>query len=392
MNRIYLIIYIIASSTIIILNSGYANPDEPQSKITAEIETLKKEIQLCEQYEESILATIDKLALQIKLKEKEIQVYNIKIKELEKNINEINTSIAKLESNIAESEEKIKRRIVASYKMGTLGYYKLLLYPENTNMLIKCYQFISIISKKDISLMKEYEKNKSELLEKLATLKIKQNEMLNLKQGIEATKFELTKIIKEKNLLLENIQSQKELYSRAINELNISSKKIENLIVDFEHSIDYFDFLPDINKFKGILNWPLKGKIIKLFGKIRHEKFNTYTFNKGIEIATKEGTEVKTIFDGKVVFADWFQGYGKTVIIEHKGRVFSIYAHNSAITVKVGDIVHSGDIIAYSGSTGSLEGESLYFEIREGRQPVNPLTWLQKLNKAEISTALSNNK
>lgn len=377
-------IYCLSLISAIALLSNNVFCQQPQQKLEAEIENLKKEIKMCAQYEESIIATIDKLNFQSKIKEKEMQLLNYKVKELENNIREINNSILELESKIKQTEEQIKGRIIASYKMGTLGYYRLLLYPENINTLIKSYQFISIISRKDLALINEYNKDKEKLINQKGLLANKQNDLIITKKELEQAKFSLVINIKEKRLILENIQSQKEMYRKAVNELNISAKKLENLISDFQPEKDFFEYLPDINKFRGLLPWPLDGKVIKSFGKIRHEKFNTYLFNKGIEISVREGSEVRVIFDGKVVFTDWFQGYGKMVIIEHKGHVFSIYAHNSIIKVKPGDIVHKGDVIAYSGSTGSLEGESLYFEIREGIEPVNPLSWLHKKDKAGL--------
>lgn len=379
------VIYRLSLIVAIVLLNNNAFCQQHQQKLEEEIENLKKEIKLCEQYEESIITTIDKLNFLSKIKEKEIQLYNYKVTELENNIRKINSSISELENKIKNTEEQIKRRIITSYKMGTLGYYRLLLYPENINTLIKSYQFISIISKKDLALINEYSNDKEKLTEQKEMLTNRQTDLISAKKELERKKFSLAMNIKEKNLILENIQSQKEMYIKAVNELNTSAKKLENFIMAFQPRKDFFDYLPDINKFKGLLPWPLDGKVIKSFGKIRHDKFNTYVFNKGIEIAVREGSEVRAIFDGKVIFTDWFQGYGKMVIIEHKGHVFSIYAHNSIIKVKPADIVHKGDIIAYSGSTGSLEGESLYFEIRQGIEPVNPLSWLHKKDKAELS-------
>ena len=369
---------------ILTLLSGLCCPQEVLNKIQEEITDLKKEIIVYEQYEESLLNTIGKYQLEVKLKEKEVQAYTIQITELEQNINQINSTISKLESDIKTAEEYIKRRIVFAYKMGTLGYYRMLLYPQNSSMLVKSYQLVSILSKKDQSIIAEYKVKKNTLFLEHTQLLQKQLALNKARSGIEATKKDLGLKMKEQKMLLSGIEEQKELYVRAVNELQISARKLENFIEGLENKQEFFESLPDIRSFKGILSWPIQGRVIKTFGKQKHEKFHTYIFHKGIEIETKEGAEVKAVFDGKVVYTDWFQGYGKMVILEHRDHVYTIYAHNSKIMVRPGDIVHSGQAIALAGSTGSLEGDTLYFEIRQNIDPIDPLSWLKKPGKLII--------
>jgi len=129
---------------------------------------------------------------------------------------------------------------------------------------------------------------------------------------------------------------------------------------------------------RGKLPWPISGKIISPFGKIKNPKFNVYTFNNGIEIQTRPDLEVKAIHDGQVIFADWFEGYGKLVIVDNGGGYYSLYGHLDKIEAQIGKNVYSGNVLGYSGETGSINGYTLYFEIRKDGKPVNPLIWLNK--------------
>lgn len=372
------IFFVLVPVVLVSLCPMISYPQEVLNKIQQEITDLKKEIGVYEQYEESLINTMGKYQLEVKLKEKEVQVYNIQIAQLEQNINQINFTIRGLETDIKTAEDYIKRRLVFTYKMGALGYYRMLLYPQNSSMLVRSYQLVSILSRKDQNIITDYQAKKSALISEQAQLLQKQLALNKAKAGIEGTKHDLALKMKEQKLLLSGIHEQKELYVRAVNELQISAKKLENFIEGLENKQEYFESLPDIRSFKGILSWPIQGRILKAFGKQKHEKFHTYVFHKGIEIEAKEGDEVKVVFDGKVVYTEWFEGYGKMVIVEHRDHVYTIYAHNSKPLIKPGDIVHSGQIIALAGSTGSLEGDSLYFEIRQGIDPVDPLVWLKK--------------
>jgi murein DD-endopeptidase MepM/ murein hydrolase activator NlpD len=111
----------------------------------------------------------------------------------------------------------------------------------------------------------------------------------------------------------------------------------------------------------------------------KHPKFGTMTMSNGIEIEAVEGAPVTAVYEGVVMFSEWFKGYGKSIILSHSGGVYTLYAHNSELSVQRGDQVQRGQVIARAGSTGSLTGPNLYFELREKDRPVNPRTWLRKM-------------
>jgi septal ring factor EnvC (AmiA/AmiB activator) len=101
--------------------------------------------------------------------------------------------------------------------------------------------------------------------------------------------------------------------------------------------------------------------------------------SNGVEIAAPHGTDVRAVYDGQVVFAEWFKGYGQSVILSHSDGYYTLYAHNSELLVQRGQTVLRAQAIAKVGATGALEGNpALYFEVRKKDQPVNPLEWLRK--------------
>lgn len=93
-------------------------------------------------------------------------------------------------------------------------------------------------------------------------------------------------------------------------------------------------------------------------------------------ISAAEGSEVKAIADGRVLLADWLQGYGLVVVIEHGKGDMSLYGYNQSALVNVGAQVRAGQPIALVGTSGGQGTPSLYFEIRRQGQAVNPLPWL----------------
>ncbi|MEN8303968.1 MAG: HAD-IC family P-type ATPase, partial [Campylobacterota bacterium] len=100
---------------------------------------------------------------------------------------------------------------------------------------------------------------------------------------------------------------------------------------------------------KGLLPWPVSGKVVSFFGRQKHPTFETYIERKGIEIRSVEGGAIRAVMDGTVAYADWLKGYGLVLILDHPNGFYSLYAHNSQILVKSGDKVSRGEIVAMTG-------------------------------------------
>jgi septal ring factor EnvC (AmiA/AmiB activator) len=124
----------------------------------------------------------------------------------------------------------------------------------------------------------------------------------------------------------------------------------------------------------GGLGWPLSGNLLAGYGGTLPDGGNS----SGLLIGAPTGATVKAVANGKVVFADWMNGYGLILIIDHGNGYMSLYAHNEALLRDAGDDVKRGDAVASVGSSGGAGPPALYFELRRNGDPVNPNTWLQK--------------
>lgn len=122
---------------------------------------------------------------------------------------------------------------------------------------------------------------------------------------------------------------------------------------------------------------PVMGRVSSLFGNRRHPVSNTRRFHPGIDIAARRGTPILSSLAGKVSFAGWRRGYGRTVIIDHGNGYQSYYAHCSRLKVQSGEVINRGQKIATVGSTGVSTGSHLHFEIRKNGRPVNPFSYIR---------------
>lgn len=127
---------------------------------------------------------------------------------------------------------------------------------------------------------------------------------------------------------------------------------------------------------KGAFIWPVKGRISSNYGNRVHPILKTNHFHGGIDIAVANGTPILAAAGGKVIRAGWISGFGKAVILDHGNNITTLYAHNSSLLVKVGDMIHIGQVIAKSGNTGQSTGPHLDFRIMYQEKTVNPLRYL----------------
>jgi murein DD-endopeptidase MepM/ murein hydrolase activator NlpD len=118
--------------------------------------------------------------------------------------------------------------------------------------------------------------------------------------------------------------------------------------------------------------WPVNGKLIGAFGEAEDGQMRA-----GIDIAARKGTPVLAAEDGIVLYADdGVRGYGQLVLIRHDDDYITTYAHNSALLVEVGETVRRGQVIARVGDSGDVADSQLHFELRKGREPIDPETML----------------
>jgi len=129
----------------------------------------------------------------------------------------------------------------------------------------------------------------------------------------------------------------------------------------------------EIISHSGMFQWPVKGTVIKRFGIYNKTKHD------GINIKAPSGTAVKASSPGKVIFSSFLEGYGNTIIIEHKNSYVTVYGNNRANLVRIGKIVKTGDKIATVG-TSAEESKTphLHFQIRKYDNPRNPAFYLPK--------------
>lgn len=123
--------------------------------------------------------------------------------------------------------------------------------------------------------------------------------------------------------------------------------------------------------------WPVYGRITSGFGTRRHPITGKYEFHPALDIAASYGAPVVAAADGRVTFAGYRSGYGRTVVIYHDYGIETLYAHCSVLLVRPGQSVRRSQVIARVGESGTATGPHLHFEVHVRGVAVNPLRYLE---------------
>ncbi|MBC7364189.1 MAG: peptidoglycan DD-metalloendopeptidase family protein [Candidatus Aminicenantes bacterium] len=361
-------------------SSAAADVENKLNEINRQIEQIKSRLAEEQRKESSLLNTLEKIRLNKRLLQKEIESLNLRRAMVMKQQSELTRNISATRKSLEREREAVERTLITLYKYGRLDFMHFFLKANNLETLLRESKNLTFLARYQGEAVNRYLNTLSQLQAMEAELQKKKSEAENLLRQTEENMARLSKEEKENQKVLEQIKKNKAIYQQMMVELQESREQLKELLQRLQNQEISLPspFIPMYEK-KGKLPWPLTGKIITRFGPERHPKFKTVTINNGIEIqpAGKERT-IKAVHGGRVVFADYFQGYGNLIIIDHGLSYYSLYGHCSSFLVKVGDLVQPEQPIAVVGDSDSLKGECLYFEIRHKTQAANPLQWLKR--------------
>jgi len=306
-----------------------------------------------------------------------------KLRQKDREIEEITEQLAVMRTGIQSRREAILARLRVQYMEGRFGYIKALLTADTYGDLQRRGQYLSTVSQKDYELLETFRTDMARMEQAERQRAEARAGMVAFKQNVEKKLADIRVTQKEKKVYLAKITHEKDSYDRAVEELERSASRVDSLLHELEARRRAMAMRPPTASplprgTRGALPWPAEGKVVSYFGRQKHPTFNTYVQRKGIEIRTAEGSPIHAVMAGSVVYADWLKGYGLVIILDHANGFFSLYAHASKILARVGEQVAEGQSIGETGDTGMIGENTLYFELREGAEPVDPLHWLVK--------------
>lgn len=363
-----------------------ATTDDANEAKASELENLRNRIKDVETRIKGARDEAEKL--QKELRENEISTaetltrlhhFELGISKKHAELEELMFEQAEQEAALEQEKENLTDQIRAAYQMGRNDYIKLLLNQEDPALVGRALAYYDYHNRARTARIDQTQQS-------LLSLKQVQSSIID-----QATKLESLKAEHETKLsdfhqyratrrniiarLQEDIKEQGiELHILQENERELG-KLFQGLEKKQAVSVEMFEDMPLFKTLKGKLKWPTKGKLLKKFG--ASKKGGKLKW-QGVLIDAETGTSVEAISTGKIVFADWFRNLGLLVIIDHGDGYMSLYGHNQNLLKNTGDWVLAGEKIATVGDSGGQSDTALYFEIRQGAEPLNPSRWCKR--------------
>jgi len=349
-------------------------------EISDQIRELQAKIEGEKTKESTILSKLELIGFNKKLIKKELSLYSIQLEKTNDELSSIKKTIPELRTKLADEKEAIAKILITLYKFGKLNSLQFILQAGEVGTLIAESKHLSLLVQYQENIVSSYNDTLTKLKAAEKEQETKKRDIALLINSARNKRQELEAQEKENNALIREIKANRNMYLQSLEEKQERKEQLEILVNELlKQEVSFsIPWVPLYEK-KGALPWPIPGRVTSSFGLQKHPQFKTTTRNNGIEISPKENyIIVRAIHPGKVVFADYFQGYGNLIIIDHGMTYYSLYGHCSDFLIKKGDLVETGQPIARVGDIGSMEGVSLYFEIRYKTKAVDPLQWLKR--------------
>ena len=390
-NTLLVLIFVLASFKI--LAGETDNVKSNLNKIQKQINLIDKEIKKNSKVKKGLNRSLKKHEKEISNTKKEIYKVKKKQKSNKQKLTNLSKKLKKLEIEMLRRKQLQNEILYQSYIKPKPGYLQLFLEGINPNEVSRQVNYIGFLTKaQNENILKIDKTRKNISATKKSTKKILKN-ITQLRKKKERNAKKLEKKKKAKKLTLNEIS--KKLKSQKSKKLKLQqdekklSSLVKNLMLKLKEEekkrkaekkdtkeekkvVDIKAYKINFAKLKKKLKLPVKGKVIY---KYNAKRSDTGTKWKGLFIKAKEGSDVKSVAAGQVVFSDWLRGFGNIIIIDHGKSYMSLYGNNDSLLKQKGEYIKGGEVVALSGNSGGNKYNGLYYELRHNGKPFNPLKW-----------------
>jgi septal ring factor EnvC (AmiA/AmiB activator) len=318
---------------------------------------------------------------------------------------------AATEKRIEQQQESLSEAIQAAHQRGQSDALKLMLSGRDPNQTARDLRYLASLSRAQLELieslktdlakleqLKTEASNKSAILAELREARLEEQKKLQSERNerekllgklsarikkqrseiatLKRDEQRMTKLVERLNrLVAEKAAREKAAREKAAKSVKAPAKPTSGRSLGVNtRTPEPFQTDKPFSRLKGSLHLPVKGELMNRFGTPREEGGVSW---KGLFIRAPQGSVVKAIAAGQVVFSEWLRGFGNLIIVDHGEGYMSLYSNNESLYKQVGDLVQPGDVIASVGNSGGQSDSGLYFEMRHQSRPINPMHWVK---------------
>ena len=378
---IYLGMVIVAIAICCGLTLGQIAPAQAQS-----VDELKnyqnfvdQQRQIIQKQQEQINALTKPAQSRLDALRQNVRVTDTQIKDNEKKIRQAREQLQKLSTKLQELEYDLnKRRGATTARLRYLQRQQLqrwwvtLLSSQDLNQFADRRRQIERIYNRDRKLLADLTQRSNQVEKQSNQVVAQRNEIELLTQKLKYQKSNIEAEAVAQQNTIDRLKSDRQALTQAEDRLAEDSRRLSQIILAKVQPYDGMILPPGT----GQLMYPTIGPVTSNFGWRTHPILGTERFHAGIDFGADYGSLVYASAQGRVIYADWYGGYGNAVIIDHGNGMTTLYGHCSELYVKDGDVVAKGQPISAVGSTGFSTGPHLHFELRANGEPTDPAAYL----------------
>lgn len=358
--------------------SAQSSSKRDLERIRSEIRKLRGNLTGLKAKTASTEKELEVLDLQLEINSRELEAAQTVEAQLAAREADLQREVETLRLRIAQQRHDLSQRLAVLYRLGRLSYVRILLALDQNQNPFEAAAMLSYMVQRDARSIESFQRTRAEWERQGRLLAEEQTRLREARAAVEQRFGEVRRARAEKQALLARLEAEGSRSLERIADLEEKARRLEALFaLLYERSSGAGAGQRGIEDFRGALEWPVTGKVIESFGRHRSERFATFTVSNGLKIEVPSGTDVRAVFEGTVLFSQWFKGYGNLIIIDHGHRIFSLYGNTRGIVVNVGDRIATGQRIALVEQDESGSSGYLYFEVREDNKPTDPRTWLR---------------
>jgi septal ring factor EnvC (AmiA/AmiB activator) len=360
---------------------GKATPSQKEAelrKVNSKIEKVRKSVNADIEKRDRLSVQLRDAELGVQDARKRLEAVRAERIASEGRLRELELERAKLDKELAGERGALAGELRAAYVNGREEEIKLLLNQEDPatfGRMLQYYGYLGRARAERIGSIRDKLEHLALVRQKIAAEHARLRE---LETGQEREVAALRSAQEKRSKAVASINNQIKSRGGELQRLESQARGLEKLIADLRKALRDVPVAKQapFEPLKGKLPWPVQqGRVLARFGQPRAGGSMRW---QGMLIGTDRGARVRAPFAGRVAYADWLPGMGLMLVVDHGGGYMSLYGHNEELFRKVGDPVAAGDVIGSVGDTGGHNQPALYFEVRRGRQPVDPETWLQR--------------
>lgn len=355
-------------------------------KTEGEKTSLERELQNTEQGINQLLNKIRKLEQQLQQNQQQSR--------------QLKQQKSGLARQISQQQASLAQQARATYQAGQPDPLRLLLNQQNTSHSHHNLAYYKYMHQARLAQINSLQQNIGQLASLQQQLDDNQQQLAGQKKNLQQQQQQLGQLKQQRQQRIAKISQQQQSSRQRLQRREKDQQQLARLLATIEETLarqaaerqrlaaqqaarasssgailvsDNFSHPGgNFDKAKGKLPWPVSGSMVSQFGTARGDERSTWD---GVLIQAAEGTEIKAIHPGRVVFSDWLRGAGLLVIIDHGNGYLSLYGHNQSIISNSGESVKAGQVIATVGNSGGYADSALYFAIRKQGKAVDPSQW-----------------